>query len=221
MKEINLKYLDENFLSLEELSAQTGISADKIKVYIEEQLLPQPSYKLRKIFTITSPLDDEHKIDGETLYFPKSYLSLLNNLEKQNSQEIKENFINQMRQHLLNHNSKDLAYENAVSDENRIEKELENEWDYYQKGIYGICTLNASPSELIEKEIAVKKLLRFLDKFSEDKWEHKKSELLQIIAEYDEVSNVFAPYQRESSSRGKYVDKALQKLGIEDKIKTY
>lgn len=221
MKEINLKYLAENFLTLDEVAERSSISTERIEAYIKEQLIPEPSYKVHKHFEITSPLNDSHKIEDEVLYFPKSYVDLLKDCEKRSAEEIKKVFIGKMRQHLKNHKTNELAYENAISDENKLEHALENEWTYFQKGIYGICTLKASPQEIIEKEVAVKKLLEFLDTFSEDEWKGKESELTQLIDEYDEVSNLFAPYQRESSSRGKYVDKPLQRLELRDKIKKY
>ena len=102
-----------------------------------------------------------------------------------------------------------------------LNAELENEWEHYCNGIYGICTLNASPREIIEKEIAVKKLIALLNAHRSEELPDQKENLSQIVGDYDRVSNLFAPYQRETSSRGKYVDRALEAAGCEDKIKHY
>lgn len=64
-------------------------------------------------------------------------------------------------------------------------------------------------------------MINFLNSNSKDEWKDKESLLTQIITEYDAVSNLFAPYQRKLSSRGKYVDKPLQKLELKYKIKKY
>ncbi len=219
--EINLKYLCENFLTLEEVSEKSSVSGDKIKRYIVSGLVPKHSYEVSRTVEITSSLTDKHSVQESIYYFPTNYVELIKNCESRNSEETKKEFIDTMRQHLQSHKDKALAYENAVSDESRLEQELENEWNHYQNGIYGICTLTASPKAIVEKEIAVKKLIGFLEENPEDKLKNKKEELVEIVAEYDAVSSLFAPYQRELSSRGKYVDRPLKKIGFNNKIKSY
>jgi len=222
MNEINLKYLNENFLSLDELAEESGIQKETIKSYIKEKLIPNASYELRQTSRISSPLGDNHIVEDTILYFPKSYVDLVKRIRNNDPEEMKQVFIEKMKRHLLDHQEKEFAYKNAVSIPDSLDEELEKEWNHYLNGIYGICTLNATPEEIIEKEVAVKKLISFLET-CENRGEikSKESELRQIISEYDQVSSLFAPYQRESSSRGKYVDKPLQKLGLEDKIRSY
>jgi hypothetical protein len=43
---------------------------------------------------------------------------------------------------------------------------LEEEWNYFCKGVYGICTLNNNENDIIEKEIAIKRILNFIEKKS-------------------------------------------------------
>lgn len=221
MTDFNQKYLEENFLSLEDLAEQSGISMEKLGAYIEKKMIPRASYKVRQNHEISSALGDSYILESETSYFPKSYVDLAQGLENRSTEETKKEFIDKMKNYLLDHQAKEIAYKNAVSDSGKLDAALEEEWNHYLNGIYGICTLNATPEEIIEKEVAVKKLQNFLADNEVEDLLAKKSELEQIISEYDLVSSRFAPYQRESSSRGKYVDKSLQNLGLEDKIKSY
>ena len=221
MEDINLKYLKENFHSLDSLAERSGVSKEAIQKYIEKELLPKASYVLRQKSEITSPLGDSHSFEDKVLYFPKSYVSLVRKLNGKNSDENKDVFIAKMKNHLLNHPKKKFAYDNTESNSEKLDGELAKEWNHYLNGIYGICTLNATPEEIVEKEVAVKRLIHFIDSTKQNDWRPKQSELKEIVAAFDQVSSRFAPYQRESSSRGKYVDKSLQKLGLEDKIKGY
>jgi len=226
MQEINLNYLRRNFLTIEQLAAQASFSAAEIEAFIDAKMLPAPSYQVRQTIEITSPLADEYRIEETTRYFSQSYVVLLQALRGKGADEIKRSFIEEMRQHLVAHEDKKFAYGNVFEaddqpDDEKIAAELEKEWEYYCAGIYGICTLTATPQAVIEKEIAVKKLLDFLARYSDDEQLAHKCEAAAIIAEYDQVSNLFAPYQRAASSRGKYIDRTLNHLKMEDKVKKY
>lgn len=226
MQEINLNYLSRNYLTIEQLAAQTKFSVAEIEHFIEARIIPEPSFKLRQTIEISSPLADEHKIEETIRYFPQSHVALLQNHGKKSAEEIKTAFIEKMRRHLFTHRDKKFAYGDVFDpddrpDEEKLAAELAKEWNYYCQGIYGICTLTATPQEIIEKEIAVKKLLAFLDRYPADELAEHKSEAARIIEEYDKVSNLFAPYQRKTSSRGKYVDRILEHLKMEDKVKKY
>jgi hypothetical protein len=99
---------------------------------------------------------------------------------------------------------------------------FEQEWQYYLQGIYGICTLNATGAEIAKKEIAVKRLIDFNKKHGDKKLSDSEKKILTILNnEFNEVSNLFAPYQRKNSSRGKYLDKTLELNSLSELIKNY
>lgn len=221
MQDANLKYLNDRFLTLDEVSRESGVSSEEIVEGIDKKLLPQPSYKLARVSEISSPLGDSYRVEETILYFPHSYVDLVRQSSKGHQETFKSDFIAEMKDHLLGHSGKDYAYDGAMKDPAKLNAELENEWEHYCNGIYGICTLNASPQEIIEKEIAVKKLIALLNAHRSEELPDQKENLSQIVGDYDRVSNLFAPYQRETSSRGKYVDRALEAAGCEDKIKHY
>jgi len=99
---------------------------------------------------------------------------------------------------------------------------FEQEWQHYLQGIYGICTLNGTGAEIAKKEIAVKRLIEFNKKHGEKKLSDKDKKILNVLNnEFNEVSNLFAPYQRKNSSRGKYLDKILELNSLSKFIKNY
>ncbi len=73
-----------------------------------------------------------------------------------------------------------------------------------------------------KKEIAVKKLIHFNTQLSDKKLTDDESEeLIKLSEEFNEVAQKFAPYQRKSSSRGKYLDKILEENNLDYLVKKY
>ena len=73
-----------------------------------------------------------------------------------------------------------------------------------------------------KKEIAVKKIIEFTKKHHNLKLNTKEKSILKSLnLEFNKVSNLFAPYQRKTSSRGKYLDKILKFNSMEELIKKY
>lgn len=224
----NIKYITENYIELEELCVMTNLLVEDLERLIAEKLLPNYSYKTEITTEISSPLQDKEVVKVTKKYFPKSIVNLI----EQNLNEIKENDLkkkikNEFINTFITHNDNKFAYESIVYENGIIDKEklaeaFEIEWEYYLKGIYGICTLNATGSEIAKKEIAVKKLISFIKKNEKRLLqEDTKKELLLLNTQYNEVSNLFAPYQRKNSSRGKYLDKVLEGSLLNELIKKY
>ena len=107
------------------------------------------------------------------------------------------------------------------TDDDVLSECLKGEVNAFLAGIYGICTINGTPDEIIRKEIAVKKLLDFQEQTQARLSETEIGELEHLVEEYDSVAALFAPYQRAASSRGKYVDAPLRRAGLEALIKDY
>jgi hypothetical protein len=227
MADLNLKYIAENYIELEEISRTVRLSVDKLHQLIEAKLIPEPSYIINSEITISSSLNDNHKTTIVRKYFPKNILELIKeNAEKANADEFKEKFKENLLSRLKNHDHKTFAYgnvfdENQKIDSNKAEEALEEEWDYYCKGVYGICTINNNENAIIEKEIAVKRILDFIEKKSAILTPEEKIKLEELNTEFNKVTSSFAPYQRELSSRGKYLDKLLKEFSLDELIQKY
>lgn len=224
----NLKYIEENFMELEEVCKLTNISSAKLSSLISKKLVPEPSYVINSEFTITSPLNDSHVIKTTKKYFGKNVISLIKeNIDDANSEHFKNNFKAAFLDNLLKHKDRNYAYENLFDSNNELdlakfEEAFETEWGYFCKGIYGICTINATEAEIIKKEIAIKKLIAFNEKYKNQILSKEEIiSLKNLNDEFNEVTSLFAPYQRINSSRGKYVDKILQHNSLNELIKNY
>lgn len=224
----NIKYITENYLDAEALCSITGISITELDRLIEQHLIPNCSYTIENTSVISSPLGDEEIITLTKRYFPKSVIPLIaQNLNCENpdhfKQQMKEEFISTFTAHQDN----SFAYGNILNNDgsvndNALAEAFETEWEHYLNGIYGICTINSTGAEIAKKEIAVKKLIDFIEQNKGTVLnEIQQKALIALNDQFNEVANDFAPYQRVSSSRGKYLDKILMENSLEELIKPY
>lgn len=225
--EQNFNYISENYITEDELCNITNISKNELAVLIQNQLVPQPSYTVFRSIRITSPLNDEFESEITEKYFSKNCISLIKkNKELRDIAQYKAEFKENFMQHLINHPHKSFAYDGmfktSFPEQEKLNEIFESEWAAYCNGIYGICTLHSTEEEIVKKEIAVKKLIHFNTQLSDKKFTADESEeLIKLSEEFNEVAQKFAPYQRKSSSRGKYLDKILEENNLDYLVKKY
>ncbi|QSB27065.1 DUF6058 family natural product biosynthesis protein [Flavobacterium sp. CLA17] len=227
MQDINIKYIEDNYLEAEAIIKITKITSDKLKQLIEDKLIPEPSYVVNSEINISSSLNDHFKVVNSKKYFPKSIVKLIEkNVENTNPEKFKSEFKEKLLSNLTNHNHKKFAYGNTFDENGKIDlikadKALEEEWDYFCKGIYGICTLQSNEEAIIEKEIAIKRILDFIENKDSAISKEEINHLKELNDAFNKYTSHFAPYQRELSSRGKYLDKLLKEFSLEELIKKY
>ncbi len=225
--EQNFEYISENYITEEQLCSITGITKDDLSKLIQNRLVPDASYTVTRSINITSPLNDEFQSEITEKYFSKSCISMVQkNKELKDSQQYKAEFKEKFIQLLMKHPDKHFAYHNIFNnetvDQEKFNEIFESEWDAYCEGIYGICTLNSTDEEIVKKEIAVQKLIQFNTRFSQRPLNPDEiEELIRLNDEFNEVANSFAPYQRDLSSRGKYLDKILENNNLSYLVKKY
>lgn len=222
----NLKYIVENYIALEEVSKMANISSEKLNELIQNKLIPEASYVINSDITISSSLNDTHKVTIERRYFHPGVLELIKeNADNKDPEKFKTKFKENLLTNLKNHAHKTFAYGNVFDENKNIDNEkidsiLEEEWNYFCKGVYGICTINNNENAIIDKEVAIKRILNFIENKSALLTEDEKIELQELNAEFNKSTSLFAPYQRELSSRGKYLDKLLREFSLESLIKS-
>ncbi|WP_282628086.1 DUF6058 family natural product biosynthesis protein [Empedobacter sedimenti] len=228
MKNSNTKYIHDNFIEKEIILSHFGIDEKNFDELIEAKIIPGPSYTFEISRKITSTLNDSITENYTEEYFSKNTVVLIDKYLKSNfSFEYgKSNFREKFKKILTNHENKEFAYNNIFKttgiDEAKFDENFEDEWDFYINGGYGICTLNATEQEIVEKEIVVKKIMKlYNDSLNRDLNDEEIKELISLDIQFNKVAALFAPYQRINSSRGKYLDQLLKKNNLEERIKNY
>lgn len=224
----DLKYIQENFIESRDLCQMVGIIREDLDALIEKELIPNASYTIDLAIRIASPLGDESVVTEVKKYFPKCIIEVIRkNKTAENSKDVKALLKAEFEEAFLNNADKEFAYDNVLNEDGSVDMQkldlvFEQEWQYHLQGIYGICTLNATGEEIAKKEIAVKKLMDFNQKHQGKVLTDSDKETLKVLnSEFNQVSNLFAPYQRAKSSRGKYLDRILESNGLSELIKDY
>lgn len=224
----NLKYIKENFIELEDLCKATNITKQQLQTLTDNELIPKPSYEITNNYTISSPLGDKETISETHKYYHKSIIDLIaKNKGLKNSKDYKKNLKAEFLETFINSKDNKYGYDNLLNEDGKVDIDklnivFEQEWIHYLNGIYGICTLNATGSEIAKKEIAVKKLINFNQKHESLILSDEDKGILESLnTQFNEVSSLFAPYQRESSSRGKYLDRILKHNSLSALVQKY
>jgi hypothetical protein len=211
----NIEYIQNGSIAITELSKKSSYSIEYLNQLIDEQIIPNYSYLITNTITIKSPLGDMLETVEEKKYFAKNVLQLIFNYGAQfvTAETIKARFIEKLEDTLRASLYKEFAYENTlVESPEKLKVFLEEEWQAYCNGIYGICTIHNNEIDIIAKEIIVKRLMAFNKKQEHQALDDaQKKELLSLQESFNKVVSAFAPYQLAASSRGKYLDTILNK----------
>lgn len=227
MKNKNLNYIKEQYLTLEQLSEKTETNTQYILQLIKDKIIPKASYTIKENSTITSPLEDSIIYESNIDYYPKSTVQLIKDNLLTTTEERRITFKTNLKKHLKTHPDNTFAYTSLFDieghlNESEFDSFFEDKYQFYLNGVYGICTKQATEEEIIKKGIAVQKLIAFSAQHTGTILnETEKKQLKSLKEEFDTVATIFAPYQRETSSRGKYLDTILENNGLVDLIKQY
>ncbi len=91
MKDINIRYIEENYFEFEEILKLTNLSVDKLNQLIAHKLIPEPSYIIDSEVKISSSLNDSYKMVSSKRYFAKNIIDLVRNNIEGNYENLKEN----------------------------------------------------------------------------------------------------------------------------------
>lgn len=213
----DLTYLQANFLDQKQLCEMACISPEKLEELIEKELIPKPSYTIESRWTITSPLGDKAELSEITKYFPKSTTSLIQQNINRDSAAFKAEMKSRYIQTVLDNDMNKRTYQTEAE----LDEVFETQWKHYINGVYGICTLSSTAEEIAKKDIAVSELIHFMENQQGFTTTEKQEKLKVLNDNYNEISSIFAPYQRKKSSRGKYVDTQLRENDLVHLIKSY
>jgi hypothetical protein len=92
--EKNFRYINENYITENNVCAITGITKDELNILIQKHLVPDASYVITHNIKITSSLNDEFQSEITEKYFSKNCIQLIQehqNLENSLKLNLKRN----------------------------------------------------------------------------------------------------------------------------------
>ncbi len=224
-------YLSEMYVSLDVLSAKSGLSTDALEELIEAGCIPGPSYEIRQREEIYAFInDDVNTLSVRTAarYFARDTVAWLiaikprldglplTDLSPILKAEMREAF----KAGLLMHGAQEIEYESFVStageiDETGLDRHFEDYiWPHWRNGTWGICVYGAhSMQNIARKTIAVNRLKKLTDNGTKTTYSVEEARLVKsAIAEYDAIVPPFSPHDRHESSRARLVEQTLRIL---------
>lgn len=226
---MNLEYIIDHFMSLTALSLETGVETAEIESFIADGLLPDASYRVSLTGEVHSFLG-EAKDDGIAMrFFSKSHVGRIRHLKS----ELRTTSIEDLKKSLRG--KFDQAYrarldpailtcegftvfkdQAGASDEGRLQAYLDEEWQHYLKGTYGLCTKTAAFDEIAIKEVSSRIIAHYLEHYGaglNDQLSAKDRQyLLSVVDDFDKVCSKFAPFERAHCSRTRYIHTVREAL---------
>ena len=200
-------YLETHFLDENTLCLQAGVPIASLHQWQHLQLMPQPSYTLSLNLQCESFFG--HHTDNRTLkYYPKAYIGWLSWLENNDNPELNAlvHFAERYHKRTAELFAEQLVPSRYITSSDRLNKKqldqhIREEWKHFLAGTYGLCTSTGLPEQIAEKEMCIAVIEQLLQANAQD-----SVHLHLAVDRLDTASALFAPHEREKSSRKRYID---------------
>lgn len=211
-----INYLNKYLLTKEDLLTNSATTKEQFELFQKNKLMPACSYKLN-ISSNCHSFFGEYNEQQTIEYYSKGYTSWLGILHSiNNSNEIFTIFSNRYKQQLI-----ELKALESVSKEHKVNADIDlhikEEWQHFINGTYGLCTKSGLPEDIAAKEVAIliiNELTANHDASDSALSNNDITRLTQAVNLLDSASALFAPHERENSSRERLVNKVRRKYQL-------
>jgi hypothetical protein len=227
--ERNLEYLAENFVSLERLAENAGVTPDRVLELVHARCVPRHSYELKRTVVISSFVSgDTPVLEGAVRRFYAPALAHWIRVAEAPAARLpldavaarmRATFRADYRRALLEldrHGAElmECCTPEGTLDEGRFATAFDEVWTHWLEGTYGLCVRSPlSAKDVLRKELAVARLARLtLDGKKQIFTSDERAAVLRAVAEYDAAAMPFAPHDYPRSSRKRLVDDVWPRL---------
>lgn len=209
-------YLRANFLSEYDFLVENKYSYEEFARWQKSMIFPNASYVTDKACKVTSFFGEVEFSEIERWY-PKGLYKWVDQIKSANEDPvlIKEGFFNRYKRKVRELELSGLyhpIYQNA-SDFSLL---LEDEWQHFLNGTYGVCTKDCSPEQIAIKDFTIRIIDNITEKQQRKSISNDERKILVVSVNLlDAVSSSFAPHERARSSRERCVELVREKyIGI-------
>jgi hypothetical protein len=208
------RYLDANFLRLDELAARAGVTPERVLELAAAQCVPPHSHEVRGVTVYASTFGEyTAAVPPERYYHP----SLVDWVRKASALA---------RRHSL----ADVARRMRKDFEETFEAALDGRsppwprgvdyaWAYIMDGTWGLCLKEISVANLLQKEFARQTIARLVSPDpGHELTSAARAALIEAIRAYDAVAADFGPHEFADSSRSREVGAAIEKYGLAEEL---
>ncbi len=203
-----INYLNTTFITRTELLTATKVESEELKEYQNNKLMPSASYTLELNVTVNS-FFGEHEEESRVEYYALGYISWLALVHKLKSPaDIYQEFASRY-EHAINQLNSFGFHSSDPKVNLGLNEHIQQEWQHFLQGTYGLCTKTGLPEEIAAKELAICLINELMSKAELSVEE--LNELESAVNLLDEASSEFAPHERLRSSRHRLVDEVRRK----------
>ncbi|WP_341503993.1 DUF6058 family natural product biosynthesis protein [Gallaecimonas sp. GXIMD4217] len=215
-----LDYLQSHFLTETQLLAQTGCDREQLHAWQQQGLMPAPSYRLALSLLVESFFGSHQ--EGETLsFYAKGYGSWLGLLAGLGGDVDKAfgAFAGRYRARVQTLSDQGFRpgafFPQGKLATQALDDHINNEWQHFLAGTYGLCTHSGLPEAIADKEIAIRLIDDITDRQQRPTIEgDDRSLLARAVVLLDEASSPFAPHERLRSSRHRCIDEVRRRYRL-------
>ncbi len=198
-----LRYLNEHFLTREQVLANCGMEADTLAALQHRRMAPLPSYRLRLAVSCESFFgmhDEQAMLD----YYPRGYPDWLRAVEAMDdAAHANDLFVHRYRTQLARLAADGLAVPEALATGEHVAAE----WRHFLDGTYGVCTVTGLPEEIATKEAAALAVDAMTEGGGKRVLTTDEIRLLgRIVDMLDRAMAPFAPHEVDRSTRARLVN---------------
>lgn len=210
------RYLDANYLTLEEISTRAGVAPERIVELIRAQCVPPHSHEVRGVAVFASTFGEYTAPVPPVRYYHPSLVAWVKKASALARRHSLADTARRMRKDF------EQAFEDAL--DGRAPpwpRGVDHAWAYLMDGTWGLCLKKISVAAMLQKEFARQTIARLV---SPDP-DHvpspaARAALIEAIEAYDEVAADFGPHERPDSSRVREVGAAIEKYGLAEALAT-
>ncbi|ATD01511.1 DUF6058 family natural product biosynthesis protein [Pseudoalteromonas spongiae] len=206
-----INYLNEHFYTKQQLLELSKIPESVFEQWQSNGLMPKCSYKL----ALNVESDSFFGIHAEAHtveYYAKGYTAWLGNLQSISDERSAYDLFSRRYQNAIAElKAQGFASQNSKVNDG-LSQHIESEWQHFQNGIYGLCTQSGLPEDIAAKEFAIVIINELTEQ--ENLTNAQLTQLDQAVNLLDGASALFAPHERNNSSRHRLVDKVRRKYQL-------
>jgi hypothetical protein len=217
----SLDYILANFLTIEELSLKSEVEVQSLRQMMKAGCLPGPAYTIAFDCHINSVFGD-HAEQLLREYFPVSHIDKAKAFSTSAislsalAEKTKRSFLLIYKKRMEAYGAAAFGLQRFFTKDGRVggleaERFLEEEWQHYLAGTYGLCTRTATADDIATKEIMTAKIKYLTAKLDNQHDDQTIVLLADAVEQLDAVSAPFAPHEVGRSSRYTYIDAVREK----------
>lgn len=219
MPESVIEYIRREYLTLEQLVEETTASAEAILELIDRKCIPQRSYEVVESTHIRSFFGERETLHCSVPYYAKSQVQRIRERVEEAktkpfaemTHNVKASFISEYRAQITTPD----VISSEIIDEAEIDLLPESEWREWLRGTYGLCTKQDIPRNIATKELSTRRIKQITREGTKTSLtRHERSSLELAVRALDEVASYFAPDERATSSRERWIHQMIEKYDL-------